>query len=93
MHALIGNRFLRQFFGSRLQRGGVNPPCKAATSTADNEEVLAQPGHLPGGGPLQTEASQKVEDAGELANAFDPPSGSDQLASHIESLASAEQKQ
>jgi hypothetical protein len=93
MQSLIGDRFLKRFFGSRLHRRRANPAGEAGNPTENEGEMFADPGFLSGEDLLEKEALQEIKNTGELTKHFDPQNGSDQPASQIPLLASDDQKE
>jgi hypothetical protein len=87
MQSLIGDSFLKRFFGSRSHRRRANPDGEAGKPTANEGEKLLEPGYLPGEDPLEKVALLEMKNTGELTKHFDPQNGSKQP------LASDDQKE
>ncbi len=67
MHSLTGDRFLKQFFGTRFRRRRVNPPGSSVESEADKH---IEPGDLSEADPLDIETAlenKKTVEANELS--------------------------
>ena len=54
MYSLMGDRFLKQFFGSRLHRRKVNPASEAMTLPANETDKPDEPGDTTRGNPQAT---------------------------------------
>jgi hypothetical protein len=75
MYSLIGDRFLKQFFGSRLHLHRVNLASEVENPMENKEEKLTEPGYSPGEDPLENEAM--LENAQDKVNQLAvPESGS-----------------
>ena len=53
MQSLVGDRFLKQFFGSRLHRRRFNPASEAGSPMENEGDKPTEPGYLPGEDPLK----------------------------------------
>jgi hypothetical protein len=93
MHSLIGDRFLKQFFGSRLHRRRVNPASEAGSPMENEGDKPTEPGYLPGEDLLENEATLENKKTGEVNKLSGPEDGSVQPASQIPLLASDDQKE
>jgi len=78
MQSLIGDRFLKQFFGSRLHRRRVNPASEAMTLPANETDKPDEPGHTTRGIPPDTDATLENEQTVEVNQLAVPENGSDQ---------------
>jgi hypothetical protein len=78
MQSLIGDRFLKRFFGSRLHRRGVNPARGAITLPAKETDKPDEPGYTTRGNPPDTDAILENEQTGEVNQLAVPENGSDQ---------------
>jgi hypothetical protein len=70
MYSLIGDRFLKQFFGSRLHILRVNLASEAESPMENKEDKPAKPGYSPGEEPLENEAmleNEKIDEVNQLA--------------------------
>ena len=76
MNALIGDRFLRQFFGSRVHRRRVNPASEAGSPMENEGDKSTEPGYLPGEDPLEKEATLENKMTGEIKELASPENGS-----------------
>jgi hypothetical protein len=85
MQSLIGDRFLKQFFGSCLQRRRVNPASEAMILPANETDKPDEPGYTTRGIPPATDATLENEqtvDVNQLAvpeNCPDQPTTEDYL--------------
>ena len=70
MQSLIGDRFLKRFFGSRSHRRRSNPASEAMTLPASESDKPDEPGYINRENPLDTDAILENEQ----------PSGVNQLA-------------
>lgn len=78
MNSLIGDRFLKQFFGRRMDRHTANPAGEAMALPANetdepDESGIAMRGNLP-----DTDADLENEQTGEINQLTVPENGSDQ---------------
>ncbi len=78
MYSLIGDRFLKRFFGSRFNRRRVNPASVALTLPANETEKPDEPGDTSSGNPLDTDAMLENEQTGEVNQLASPENGLDQ---------------
>jgi hypothetical protein len=78
MQSLIGDRFLKRFFGSRLHRRRVNPASGAITLPAKETDKPDEPGYTTRGNPPDTDATLEIEQTGEVNQLAIPENGSDQ---------------
>ncbi len=65
MNSLIGDRFLKRFFGSGLRRRTVNPTSEAENPVGDQAEKPAEPGSFPEEDSLEKQAWQVMPTTGE----------------------------
>ena len=54
MHSLIGDRFLKQFFGRRMDRHTANPAGEAMTLPANETDMPDEPGITTSGSPPES---------------------------------------
>ena len=80
MQSLIGDRFLKRFFGSRLHRCRANPASEAITLPANETDKPDEPGYSTRGNPPYTDATLENEQTGEVNQLAVPENGSDQSA-------------
>jgi hypothetical protein len=78
MYSLIGDRFLKQFFGSRSHRRRINPASEAMTLPANETDRSVEPGFITRGDPPDTDATLENEQTGEVNQLAVPGNGSDQ---------------
>jgi len=78
MYSLIGDRFLKRFFGSRFHRCRVNPASEAMTSPANETDKPDEPGCTTRGNPPVTDATLENEQTGEVNQLAVPENRSDQ---------------
>jgi hypothetical protein len=78
MYSLIGERFLKQFFGSRLHLHKVNLTSEAGSPMENEGDKPTEPGYSPGEDPLENEATLEYEQTGEVNQLAVPENGSDQ---------------
>jgi hypothetical protein len=78
MYSLIGDRFLKQFFGSCLHRLRVSPASEAMTLPANETDKPDEPGYTTRGNPPDTDATLENEQTGEVNQLAVPENGSDQ---------------
>ncbi len=78
MQSLIGDRFLKRFFGSCLHRRRVNPASEARTLTASETDKPDESGYTTRGNPPDTDATPENEQTGEIDQLAVPENGSDQ---------------
>jgi len=76
MNALIGDRFLKQFFGSRLHRRRINPASEVMTLPASETDKPDEPGCTTKGNPPDTDATLENEQTGEVHQLVVPDNGS-----------------
>jgi hypothetical protein len=80
MYSLIGDRFLKQFFGSRLHLHRVNLASEAESSMTNEGYKPTEPGYFPGEDPLENEAKPENKKTGEIKEFANPDNGSVQPA-------------
>jgi hypothetical protein len=79
MQSLIGDRFLKQFFGGRLRQRRSNPASEAMTLPASEEEEALPPGGSTAkGNPPDTDATVETGQAGQVGQLAVPDNPSDQ---------------
>lgn len=78
MYSLIGNRFLKQFFGSHLHLHRVNLASEAESPMENEEDKPTEPGYSPGEDPLENEAALENEQIDEVNQLAVPDNGSAQ---------------
>jgi hypothetical protein len=78
MYSLIGDHFLKQFFGSRTQLRRVNPAGEAMTLPANETDTPDEPGYTMRGNPPDTDATLENEQTGEVNQLAVSENGSDQ---------------
>ena len=78
MQSLIGDRFLKQFFGSRLHRHRFSLASEAMTLPANETDKPVEPGYTTRGNPPDTDATLENEQTGEVNQLTIPENGSDQ---------------
>lgn len=78
MQSLIGDRFLKRFFGSRLHRRRANPASEEITLPANETEKPDEPGYPTRGKLPDTDATLENEQTGEIHQLAVPEKGSDQ---------------
>jgi hypothetical protein len=78
MYSLIGDRFLKQFFGSRLHLHRVDLASEAGSPMENEGDKSTEPGYSPGEDPLKNEAKLENEQTGEVNQLAVPDNGSDQ---------------
>jgi hypothetical protein len=78
MDSLIGDRFLKQFFGSRLHQRRVKPDSQAMTLPANETDKPDEPGNTTNGLVPVTDATLENEQTGEVNQLAVPENGSDQ---------------
>jgi hypothetical protein len=78
MYSLIGDRFLKQFFGSRLHLHRVNLTSEAESPVKNEGDKPAEPGYSPGEEPLENEATLENEQRDEVNQLAVPENRSDQ---------------
>jgi hypothetical protein len=61
MYSLIGDRFLKQFFGNRLHLHRVNLASEVESPMENEEEKPTEPGYSSGEDPLENEATLENE--------------------------------
>jgi hypothetical protein len=75
MQSLIGDRFLKQFFGSRFHRRRVNPASEAITLPANEIDKPDEPGYNTRGNPPHTDATLENEQTGGIHQLAVPENG------------------
>jgi hypothetical protein len=78
MYSLIGDRFLKRFFGSRVHRRGVNPASEAITLPVNETGKPDEPSNTTRGNLPDTDTTLENEQTGEFNQHAVPESGSDQ---------------
>jgi hypothetical protein len=78
MYSLIGDRFLKRFFGSRMHRRKVNPASEVMTLPAIKIDKPDEPGFTTRVNPADTDATLENEQTGENNQLAGPENGSDQ---------------
>lgn len=78
MYSLIGDRFLKQFFGTRLHRPRDYPASEAMTLLANETDKPDEPGYTTRGNPPDTDATLENEQTGEVNQFAVPDNGADQ---------------
>jgi hypothetical protein len=78
MQSLIGDRFLKRFFGSPFHRRRVNPASEAITLPANETDKPDEPGYTTRGNLPDTDATLENEQTGEIHQLAGPENGSDQ---------------
>ena len=63
MLSLISDRFLKRFFGSRLDRYRVNPASEVGRPMENKGDKPTEPGCLPEEDPLEQEATLENKNA------------------------------
>ena len=76
MQSLIGDRFLKQFFGSSFHRRRINPVIEAMTLPADETDKPDETGYTTRGNPPDTDATLENEQTGEVNQLAVPDNGS-----------------
>jgi hypothetical protein len=66
MDSLIGDRFLKQFFGSRFHRCRDNLAGEARTLPANETDIPDEPGYTKRGNPPGTDETLENEQTGEV---------------------------
>jgi hypothetical protein len=84
MYSLIGDRFLKQFFGSRLRLYRFNLANEAGSSMEEEGDKLTEPGYSPWENPLENEATLENEQTGETNQIAGPENGSDQPTTFVD---------
>ena len=77
MQSLVGDRFLKQFFGSRLHRRRVNPASEAGSPMENEGDKPTEPGYFPGEDSLKKEATLENKNTGEIKELAKPENGPD----------------
>jgi hypothetical protein len=80
MQSLIGDRFLKRFFGSRLHRRRANPASEAMTLLANETDQPDEPGDTTRGNLPDKDATLENEQTGKIHQLAVPENGSDQPA-------------
>lgn len=78
MYSLIGDRFIKRFFGNRFHQHRVNPACEEMTLPANETDKPDEPGYATRGYPPDTDATLENETTGEVNQLDVPENGSDQ---------------
>ena len=78
MQSLIGDRFLKRFFGSRLHRRGANLASEAMTLPANETDKPDKPGYTTRRNMPDMDATLENEQTGEIHQLAGPENGSDQ---------------
>jgi hypothetical protein len=76
MQSLIGDRFLKRFFGSHFYQLRVNPANEAITLPENETDKPGEPGHTSIGTPLDTDATLENEQTDEVNQLAVPDNGS-----------------
>jgi hypothetical protein len=76
MQSLIGDRFLKQFFGSRLHLRRVNQASEAGSPMANQGDKPTEPGYLPREDPPENEVTLENKKTGEIKELASPENGS-----------------
>jgi hypothetical protein len=76
MYSLIGDRFLKQFFGSRLHLHRVDLASEAGSPMESEGDKSTEPGYSPGEDPLKNEAMLENKKTGEIKEPVSPDNGS-----------------
>ncbi len=66
MQSLIGDRFLKRFFGSRLHRRRANPASEAMTLPANKTDKPDELGYTTRVNPAEADATLENEQIGEI---------------------------
>ena len=77
MNALIGDRFLKQFFGIRLHRRRIIFAREAMTLPANETDKPDEPGYTKRGNLPDTDATLENDQTGEVNQLAVPENGSD----------------
>jgi hypothetical protein len=80
MKSLIGDRFLKRFFGSCLHQRRVNPVSEAMILPANETDKPDEPDYTPRGNPPDMDATLENEQTGEINQLAGPEDGSGQPA-------------
>jgi len=80
MQGLIGDRFLKRFFGSRPHRHTASPAGEAITLPETDAEMPTEPGCLPNEDRQKKEPTLENKDTGEIKELASPENGSDHPA-------------
>jgi hypothetical protein len=86
MNALIGDRFLKQFFGIRLHRRRIIPASEAMTLPVNETGKPDEPGYTTRRNPPNTDVTLENEQTDEVNQLAFPENGSDQPTSDDYSL-------
>jgi hypothetical protein len=78
MQSLIGDRFLKRFFGNSLHRRGANLASEAITLPANETDKPDEPGYTTRVNLPDTDAKMENEQTGEVHQLAVPENGSDQ---------------
>jgi hypothetical protein len=80
MYSLIGDRFLKQFFGSCLRLHRVNLASEAGSPMENEGDKPTEPDYSPGEDPLENEATLENKKTGDIKELASPDNGSVQPA-------------
>jgi hypothetical protein len=78
MQSLIGDRFLKRFFGNRLHRRGANLASEATTLPANETDSPVEPDYTTRGNLPDKDAKLENEQTSEVNQLAVPENGSDQ---------------
>jgi hypothetical protein len=78
MYSLIGDRFLKRFFGSRFHQRRVNLASEALTLPANESVIPDETGYTTGGNPADTDVMLENEQTGKINQFAGPEYGLDQ---------------
>jgi hypothetical protein len=84
MYSLIGDRFLKQFFGSHLRLNRVNLASEAGSMLENEGDKPTEPGYSSGEDPLEHEATLENEQTGETNQISGPGNGSYQSMTSVD---------
>jgi hypothetical protein len=84
MDGLVGDRFLKRFFGIRLPRHRVNPASEAMTLPANETDKPDEPGITRRGYPPDTNGVPENEQMDETNKLAGPENGSDQPTTFVD---------
>jgi hypothetical protein len=76
MYSLIGDRFLKRFFGNRFHRSKVNLASEEMILPANETDKLNKPCYTSIGNPPDTDATLENEKTGEVNQLAVPENGS-----------------
>jgi hypothetical protein len=86
MYSLIGDRFLKQFFGSRRHLYRVDLASEAGSPMENEGDKPTEPGCSPGEDPLKNEPMLENKKTGEIKEPASPDNGSVQPANDHQPL-------